>query len=51
MGVGLMAWKKILKEDEGLGDTVSRITKRLGIKECKPCAARKKKLNRMVKYK
>tara|TARA_R110002020_G_scaffold447_15_gene2223 strand:- start:913 stop:1080 length:168 start_codon:yes stop_codon:yes gene_type:complete len=46
-----MSWKSILKEDTGLGDTVSRATKKLGIKECKPCAARKKKLNKLVSYK
>jgi len=43
--------EKVLKDDTGLGDSVSRVTKKLGIKECSPCAARKQKLNRMFPYK
>jgi len=46
-----MSWETILKGDRGLGDTVSRVTKKMGIKECTPCAARKKKLNKWVNYK
>ncbi len=46
-----MTWKSVLKEDKGLGDTVSRITKRMGIKECGGCQKRKAKLNEWVKYK
>jgi len=45
-----MSWKSILKDDKGLGDTVSRITKRLGIKECGGCKKRKAKLNKLIKY-
>jgi hypothetical protein len=45
-----MSWKSILKDDRGLGDTVSRITKRIGIKECGGCKNRKAKLNKLVKY-
>jgi len=45
-----MSWKNILKDDTGLGDTVSRITKRLGIKECGGCKKRKAKLNKLIKY-
>jgi hypothetical protein len=45
-----MSWKSILKDDRGLGDTVSRITKRIGIKECGGCKNRKVKLNEMFKY-
>jgi len=45
-----MSWKSILKEDKGLGDTVSRVTKKLGIKECGPCSNRKKYLNERFKY-
>ena len=45
-----MNWQKILKDDKGAGDTVSRITKKLGIKECGGCKKRKAKLNEWVKY-
>tara|TARA_R110000751_G_scaffold303291_2_gene417879 strand:+ start:207 stop:347 length:141 start_codon:yes stop_codon:yes gene_type:complete len=45
-----MTWKKVLKNDKGMGDTVSRITKRLGIKECGGCKKRKDKLNARFKY-
>jgi hypothetical protein len=45
-----MSWKSILKEDAGLGDTVSRVTKKLGIKECNSCNTRKKELNRRFNY-
>ena len=45
-----MSWKSILKDDRGLGDTVSRITKRMGIKECGGCKKRKSKLNKLIKY-
>ena len=45
-----MSWKSILKDDKGLGDTVSRITKRMGIKECGGCKKRKVTLNKLVKY-
>tara|TARA_R110000824_G_scaffold344327_1_gene530963 strand:- start:279 stop:434 length:156 start_codon:yes stop_codon:yes gene_type:complete len=46
----IMSWKDLLKEDKGLGDTVSRITKRMGIKECGGCKKRKAKLNDKFKY-
>jgi hypothetical protein len=46
-----MSWKSILKEDKGLGDTISRVTKSIGIKECGGCKKRKDKLNEWVKYK
>ena len=45
-----MSWKTILKEDSGLGDTVSRVTKKLGIKECSSCSKRKQYLNERFKY-
>ena len=45
-----MSWKGILKDDRGLGDTVSRITKRMGIKECGGCKRRKATLNKLIKY-
>tara|TARA_R100000458_G_scaffold59945_1_gene73088 strand:+ start:18346 stop:18492 length:147 start_codon:yes stop_codon:yes gene_type:complete len=45
-----MEWKKILKEDKGIGDTISRITKKVGIKECGGCQKRKATLNRRFPY-
>ena len=45
-----MGWKDLLKEDKGLGDTVSRITKRMGIRECGGCKRRKAYLNKLLKY-
>ena len=45
-----MGWKDLLKEDKGLGDTVSRITKRMGIRECGGCKKRKAYLNKLLKY-
>jgi len=46
-----MSWKKLLKQDKGLGDTISRATKKMGIKECGGCKARKEYLNKKVSYK
>ena len=34
----------------GLGDTVARITKRLGIKQCKGCKNRQVRLNELLPY-
>jgi hypothetical protein len=36
---------------QGLGDVVSKVTKKLGMKECAPCARRRAKLNKMVPFK
>ena len=49
-GCDKMSWKKILKEDKGVGDTISRVTKKLGIKECGGCQKRKETLNRRFRY-
>jgi hypothetical protein len=38
-------------KSKGLGDTIEKITKAVGIKPCKPCGARKKTLNKLVPYK
>lgn len=46
--------KGLVEEAEqmrGLGDVVSKVTKKLGIKECAPCAERRRKLNEMVPFK
>jgi nicotinate-nucleotide pyrophosphorylase len=56
-----MSWKKILKEDKGLGDTVERVTKATGIKKAVEyvskktgkdcgCSARKEYLNERFNY-
>lgn len=46
-----MSWKKILKDDKGLGDTISRMTKSVGIKPCNACNKRRDKLNKKFSYK
>jgi len=46
--------KGLVEEAEqmrGLGDVVSKVTKKLGIEECAPCAERRRKLNEMVPFK
>ena len=56
-----MSWKKLLKQDKGLGDTIERITTKTGIKKAVDyvsektvhdcgCEARKETLNRRFKY-
>jgi hypothetical protein len=37
-------------EMKGLGDAVSRVTKRLGIRECDKCKKRRKWLNERVPF-
>ena len=46
-----MGWETLLKQDKGLGDTISRATKKMGIKECGGCKSRKAYLNKKVSYK
>ena len=48
---GLPARPKSDAPSEGLGDTVEKITKKLGIKTCGGCKRRKKKLNKLFPYK
>lgn len=43
--------KKIEKKSEGVGDTIAKITDTLGIKKCKGCEQRQKKLNKIFPYK
>lgn len=38
-------------ESQGLGDTIAKITKAVGIKPCTPCEERRKRLNQLVPYK
>ena len=40
-----------IKKSKGLGDTIAKITKAVGIKPCKPCEERRKKLNKLFPYK
>jgi hypothetical protein len=50
MGAVNLSWKAILKNDKGLGDTISRVTSKVGIKECGGCKKRKAALNNKFKY-
>jgi hypothetical protein len=46
-----MNWKQMLfKDDKGLGDTIARATKAVGIKPCTPCQKRREKLNKKFPY-
>tara|TARA_R100000687_G_C6368979_1_gene127074 strand:- start:10 stop:159 length:150 start_codon:yes stop_codon:yes gene_type:complete len=45
-----MNWKKLLKEDSGLGDTIARTTDYVGIKKCGACSKRQHKLNKYIPY-
>lgn len=39
------------RKSEGLGDTVKKVTEKLGIPQCNACKKRQKKLNRLFPYK
>ena len=39
------------KESKGLGDTIKKITDKVGIKQCGRCRRRQAKLNKMFPYK
>ena len=43
--------RKKLSESVGLGDTIAKITKTVGIKPCNACKKRQEKLNRLFPYK
>jgi hypothetical protein len=38
-------------KSKGLGDTIKRITEKIGIKQCGGCKKRQDALNRLVPYK
>lgn len=38
-------------ESKGLGDTIKKVTDKLGIKQCGKCKKRQAKLNKMFPYK
>ena len=44
--------EKILKKapSKGFGDTIKKVTDKLGIKQCGGCKKRQKKLNRLFPY-
>lgn len=39
-----------VKQSKGLGDTVKKVTEKLGIKQCGGCKKRQEKLNRLFPY-
>lgn len=44
------AREPVREPSRGLGDTIARITKRLGIEPCEPCEARRRALNARFPY-
>lgn len=44
------AREPVREPSRGLGDTIARITKRLGIEPCEPCEARRRALNERFPY-
>jgi hypothetical protein len=40
-----------IEKSKGLGDTVKKVTEKLGIKQCGGCKKRQEKLNRLFPYK
>lgn len=38
------------ERSRGLGDTIARVAKRLGIRHCEACEERRRRLNRIVPY-
>lgn len=42
---------QILKKSQGLGDTVKKVTQKLGIKQCGGCKKRQATLNKLFPYK
>lgn len=45
-----MNLRQIIDQDQGLGDTIKRVTKALGIKPCTPCERRAQRLNEKFSY-
>jgi hypothetical protein len=42
--------KESPKKSKGLGDTIKKVTDKLGIKPCGGCGKRQDKLNRLIPY-
>jgi len=51
-----MSWKNFIKgiketsQSKGLGDTIAKATKAVGIKPCNACKKRQEKLNKIFPY-
>lgn len=43
-------WRKHIQESKGLGDTVAKITSKVGIRPCGGCKKRQKWLNKQFPY-
>ena len=43
--------QEVIKVTKGLGDSIKKITDRMGIKQCGKCKQRQEFLNRIVPYK
>ena len=50
-GTGDPRDRDVKPKSKGLGDTVKKITDKMGIKQCGGCKKRQKKLNRLFPYK
>jgi hypothetical protein len=46
-----MNLRQLLDQDQGLGDTVKKVVKAVGLKPCKPCEKRAAWLNKLIPYK
>jgi len=40
----------VVPRDRGLGDTISKVTRKMGIKPCKGCKKRRALLNKLFPY-
>ena len=49
--LNLLKQQAVLKGDEGVGDTIKRVTESIGIKPCGKCEERRKRLNEKYSYK
>lgn len=45
-----MNLRQWIDKDQGVGDTLKKLTKAVGIKACKPCEKRAEKMNRLFPY-
>ena len=43
--------KEPAPKSRGLGDTIKKLTEKIGVKQCGACKKRQKALNRLVPYK
>ena len=47
---GKIVRTELKKHPQGLGDTIANAAAKLGVKPCKGCKDRQKKLNRLLQY-